>query len=58
MLSLENYEFALEIHSNHGRQTAKKMYSRDESLYVMSVDLKSYVKVLLTHCQQLRTQVR
>ena len=49
---MENYEFALEIHSNHGRQTAKKMYSGDERLYVMFVDLKSYVNGLLTHCQR------
>ena len=30
----------------------KKMYSKDENLYAMFVDLKSFVKGMLTHCQQ------
>ena len=40
------------VHSNHGQQKARKMYSKDENSYVMFVDLKSYVKCLLTYCQQ------
>ena len=49
---LENCEFALEVHSNHGQQKARKMWSKDENSYVMLVELKSYVKGMLTHCQQ------
>ena len=30
----------------------RKMYSKDENSYVIIVDLKSYVKGMLTHCQQ------
>ena len=48
---MNNYEFALEVHSNHGQQKARKMYSKDENLYVMFVDLKNDVKGMLTHCQ-------
>ena len=32
------------------------MYSKDENSYVMFVDLKSYVKGMLTHCQQQQAQ--
>ena len=49
---MENSEFALEVHSNHGQQKARKMYSKDENLYVMFVDLKSYVEGIVTHYQQ------
>ena len=34
----------------------KKMYSKDENSYVMFVDLKSYVKGMLTHYQQQHAQ--
>ena len=34
------------------QQKARKMYSKDENLYVMFVDLKSYVEGMLIHCQQ------
>ena len=44
--------FALEVYSNHGQQKARKMYSKDENSYAMFVDLKVYVKGMLTHCQQ------
>ena len=32
------------------------MYSKDENSYVMFVDLKSYAKGMLTHCQQWQVQ--
>ena len=56
LLFLENFGFALEVNSNPRKQKARKMYSKDENLYVMFVDLKSYVKGLFTHCQQKRIQ--
>ena len=43
--------FALEVYSNHRQQKARKMYSKDENLYVMFVDLKvckGYVDALPT----------
>ena len=49
---MENYEIALDVLSNHRQQKARKMYSKDENSYVMFVDLKNYVKGMLTHCQQ------
>ena len=52
MLRLGEFRVALEVHSNHGQQKARKMYSKDEDLYVMFVDLKSYVEGMLTHYQQ------
>ena len=47
-----NSEFALEVHSNHGQQKARKMYSKDENLYVIFVDRKRYVEGMLTHYQR------
>ena len=44
--------FAREVLTNHGQQKARKMYSKDENSYVMFVNLKSYVKGMLTHYQQ------
>ena len=38
--------------SIHGQQKARKMYRKDENLYVMFVDLKNYVNGMLMHCQQ------
>ena len=42
----------MEVHSNHGHQRARKMYSKDENAYVMFVDLKSYVNGIMTKYQQ------
>ena len=53
---MENCEFALEVHSNHEQQKARKMYCKDENAYVMFVDLMSYVKGMLTYCQQKQAQ--
>ena len=44
--------FALEVHSNHGQQKARKMYSKYENSYVMFVDLRSYVGGIVMHYQQ------
>ena len=52
MLRLGDSELALEVHSNHGQQKARKMYSKDENSNVMFVDLKSYVEGIVTHYQQ------
>ena len=51
-LDLENSEFALEVHSNHGHQKARNMYSKYDKSFVMFVDLKSYVKGMLAPYQQ------
>ena len=53
---MEDSEFALEVHSNHGQQKARKMYGKYENSYEMFVDLKSYVKGMLTHCKQEQAQ--
>ena len=55
-LDLEKYEFAWEVHSNHGQQKARKLYSRDENLYAKFVYLKSYVIGMMTHYQQYQAQ--
>ena len=52
MIKLENSEFGLEVHSNQEQQKTRKMYRKEENLYVMFVDLKSYVNGILTHYQQ------
>ena len=44
--------FALEVHSHSGQQKVRKVYSKDKNSYAMFVDLKSYVKGMLTHFQQ------
>ena len=46
---LENNDFALEVQSNHRQQKARKVYSREENLYVRFVDLKNYINGILTH---------
>ena len=52
MLRLGKYEFALEVYSNHGQKKARKIYSKVKNSYVMFVDLKNYVKGMVTYCQQ------
>ena len=52
MLRLGEFRVALEVHSNHGHQKARKMYSKDENSYVRFVDLKSYVEGIVMHYQQ------
>ena len=51
---MDNYKFALEVHSNLRQQKARKIYinSKDENWYVMLEDLKNYVMGRLTRCQQ------
>ena len=52
MPRLGEFESALEAHSNPGQQKARKIYSKDENSYVMFVDLKSFVKGMLTYFRQ------
>ena len=52
MLRLGEFLVCSGIHSNHGQQKARNMYSIDENSYVMFVDLKSFEKGMLTHYQQ------
>ena len=52
MIKLENSEFGLEVHSNQEHQKTRKMYRKEENLYVMFVDLKSNVNGILMHYQQ------